>query len=120
MKKADNFNPGKWLVENKITTQSRIKEVSQEFGILQDKPLDYVLVVYDITDESDPNPPMKMIFTSDSEENLMMSKYDLFQIIQDIDSKISEDDFETEGPMPSDEFKSRYGYSIPRNLLYVI
>jgi len=26
MKKADNFNPGKWLVENKITTQSRIKE----------------------------------------------------------------------------------------------
>jgi hypothetical protein len=28
MKKADNFNPGKWLVENKITTQSRLNEMS--------------------------------------------------------------------------------------------
>ena len=27
MKKADNFNPGKWLVENKITTQSRLNEI---------------------------------------------------------------------------------------------
>ena len=26
MKKADNFNPGKWLVENKITFQSRLNE----------------------------------------------------------------------------------------------
>ena len=26
MKKADNFNPGKWLVENKITTQSKLNE----------------------------------------------------------------------------------------------
>jgi len=26
MKKADNFNPGKWLIENKITTQSRLNE----------------------------------------------------------------------------------------------
>jgi hypothetical protein len=26
MRKADNFNPGKWLVENKITTQSRLNE----------------------------------------------------------------------------------------------
>ena len=26
MKKADNFNPSKWLVENKITTQSSLKE----------------------------------------------------------------------------------------------
>jgi hypothetical protein len=28
MKKADNFNAGKWLVENKITTQSRLTEMS--------------------------------------------------------------------------------------------
>ena len=28
MKKVDNFNPGKWLVENKITTQSRLNEMS--------------------------------------------------------------------------------------------
>ena len=26
MRKADNFNPGKWLVENKVTTQSRLNE----------------------------------------------------------------------------------------------
>ena len=26
MKKADNFNTSKWLVENKITTQSRLNE----------------------------------------------------------------------------------------------
>lgn len=26
MKKTDNFNPGKWLVENKLTTQSRLNE----------------------------------------------------------------------------------------------
>ena len=30
MKKADNFNPGKWLVENKITFQSRLNEDKQE------------------------------------------------------------------------------------------
>ena len=28
MKKADNFNPGKWLVENKITTQSKLNKYS--------------------------------------------------------------------------------------------
>jgi len=26
MKKADNFDPSKWLVENKLTTQSRLNE----------------------------------------------------------------------------------------------
>ena len=26
MKKADNFDASKWLVENKITTQSRLNE----------------------------------------------------------------------------------------------
>jgi hypothetical protein len=32
MKKADNFNPGQWLVENKITSQSNLNEdiLSQE------------------------------------------------------------------------------------------
>jgi hypothetical protein len=29
MKKADNFNPGKWLVENKLTTQSKLDEAKQ-------------------------------------------------------------------------------------------
>jgi hypothetical protein len=27
MKKADNFNPGSWLVENKITIQSKLTEI---------------------------------------------------------------------------------------------
>jgi len=27
MKKADNFNPGKWLIENKLTNQSKINEL---------------------------------------------------------------------------------------------
>jgi hypothetical protein len=27
MKKADNFNPGQWLVENKLTNQSKINEI---------------------------------------------------------------------------------------------
>ena len=27
MKKADNFDPAKWLVENKLTSQSRLNEV---------------------------------------------------------------------------------------------
>jgi hypothetical protein len=28
MKKADNFDSSKWLIENKITTQSRLNEVT--------------------------------------------------------------------------------------------
>jgi len=27
MKKADNFNPGQWLVENKLTNQSQLNEM---------------------------------------------------------------------------------------------
>lgn len=33
MKKADNFNPGKWLVENKLTFQSKLEE-----GVIQLTP----------------------------------------------------------------------------------
>jgi hypothetical protein len=36
MKKADNFNPGKWLVENKITFQSRLNE-SINFPEMEDE-----------------------------------------------------------------------------------
>jgi hypothetical protein len=43
MKKADNFNPAKWLVENKLTSQSKLNE-NKEFNI--DFPsLDYNTVV---------------------------------------------------------------------------
>ena len=33
MKKADNFDPSKWLVENKITFQSRLNENEEESEI---------------------------------------------------------------------------------------
>jgi hypothetical protein len=36
MKKADNFNASKWLIENKITTQSRLNEVEINFGEYKD------------------------------------------------------------------------------------
>ena len=34
MKKVDNFNPGKWLVENKITTQSSLNEAEENSILL--------------------------------------------------------------------------------------
>ena len=34
MKKVDNFDPSKWLVENKITTQSRLNEVNQPYKVI--------------------------------------------------------------------------------------
>ena len=43
MKKADNFDAKQWLVENKITTQSRLNEeenntlTQEDFNILKDK-----------------------------------------------------------------------------------
>ena len=33
MKKADNFNAKQWLIENKITTQSRLNEESKKPSI---------------------------------------------------------------------------------------
>jgi hypothetical protein len=35
MKQADNFNPGKWLVENKLTSQSQLNEMPK---ILNPRP----------------------------------------------------------------------------------
>lgn len=34
MKPADNFNPGKWLVENKLTTNSKILKEAKQVGTL--------------------------------------------------------------------------------------
>jgi hypothetical protein len=33
MKKADNFNPGNWLIENKLTNQSRLNENEEILGL---------------------------------------------------------------------------------------
>ena len=32
MKKADNFDASKWLVENKVTTQSKLNEEKNQFN----------------------------------------------------------------------------------------
>lgn len=37
MKKADNFDAKQWLVENKITTQSRLNEENQPYKIISKK-----------------------------------------------------------------------------------
>jgi len=37
MKKADKFNPGKWLVENKLTNNSKISEENQPTITDEDK-----------------------------------------------------------------------------------
>ena len=34
MKKADNFNPGNWLVENKITFQSNLNENEEDEQVM--------------------------------------------------------------------------------------
>jgi hypothetical protein len=36
MKKADNFNPGKWLIENKITSQSKLNEQNPTNDMVKD------------------------------------------------------------------------------------
>ena len=42
MKKADNFDASKWLIENKITTQSRLNEMAAKFRDL---------IIYKTTDD---------------------------------------------------------------------
>jgi hypothetical protein len=36
MKKADNFDAGKWLVENKLTTQSNLNEEKPTNDMVKD------------------------------------------------------------------------------------
>ena len=40
MKKADNFNASKWLVENKITTQSRLNTANDVYDSFKDESYD--------------------------------------------------------------------------------
>jgi hypothetical protein len=53
MKKADNFNPGKWLIENKLTNQSRLNEKvnegwDDENWLLRNNGIDYKGKIKDI------------------------------------------------------------------------
>jgi hypothetical protein len=47
MKKADNFDPSKWLVENKITTQSRLNENEDKVKTILSKIGDIEEKIYD-------------------------------------------------------------------------
>ena len=40
MRKADNFDPSKWLVENKITTQSRLNEAKDPDSVVSQEARD--------------------------------------------------------------------------------
>ena len=52
MKKADNFNPGKWLVENKLTSQSNLNE-NQNTLSFNGKFIDRSTIEIDGIDEND-------------------------------------------------------------------
>ena len=66
MKKADNFDAGKWLVENKITTQSRLDE--DETPVNEEASLDDVLSKEELIDR------LEQVFGSED-----MSRLNFFQ-----------------------------------------
>lgn len=54
MKKADNFNPAKWLVENKITFQSKLNENEEDEQVMiNGKEVDLSSIEIDGVDEND-------------------------------------------------------------------
>ena len=64
MKKADNFDASKWLIENKITTQSRLNEeikkgtyrlVGPQTGKYKYKYYLYLFLGYDYPEGKNPN-----------------------------------------------------------------
>ena len=71
MKKADNFDSKKWLVENKITTQSRLNEGRFD-GWDFDSLVDYLV---ELADELSENPQLeskvdKIIYNTVDIENI--------------------------------------------------
>ena len=88
MKKADNFNPGKWLIENKLTNQSQLNEmpiITDPRSVPEDIKtfvLDWGIgLVYEDIDEDDWNEGEEMentidldFFDYDDEEYEMCKK----------------------------------------------
>jgi hypothetical protein len=68
MKKADNFNPGSWLVENKITFQSRLNEVKN----FDDNAKAYGILFVD-NDDEDEIKETPYIWNEKAVEDLVMS-----------------------------------------------
>jgi hypothetical protein len=74
MKKADNFDPSKWLVENKITTQSRLNENEDKVKTILSKIGDIEEKIYDQ-------------YSDDEIE----AKFDYSKAIDDIKTKYKDD-----------------------------
>jgi hypothetical protein len=74
MKKADNFDPAKWLVENKITTQSRLNENEDKVKTILSKIGDIEEKIYDQ-------------YSDDEIE----AKFDYSKAIEDIKTKYKDD-----------------------------
>jgi hypothetical protein len=74
MKKADNFDPSKWLVENKITTQSRLNENEDKVKTILSKIGDIEEKIYDQ-------------YSDDEIE----AKFDYSKAIEDIKTKYKDD-----------------------------
>ena len=85
MKKADNFDASKWLIENKITTQSRLNEGRFD-GWDFDSLVDYLV---ELADELDKNPQLekkldKILYRTIDIENI----YDYYE--EDIQQAIKQ------------------------------
>jgi hypothetical protein len=74
MRKADNFDPSKWLVENKITTQSRLNENEDKVKTILSKIGDIEEKIYDQ-------------YSDDEIE----AKFDYSKAIEDIKTKYKDD-----------------------------
>ena len=91
-------------------------------GIITHKtPQKFVLLVRDAAAGDTMDAPLKMVFTSNNESDLDIPKGQLADIMQiELGDNISVNDFEVEGPMSYNEFKSNYKITIPAKLIYGI
>jgi hypothetical protein len=84
MKKADNFNPGKWLVENKITTQSRLNEEKPTDNMVKDywnimvenQPEDVVNILVGLTNGDLPFEKFSLDTANDVYDSFKDESYD--------------------------------------------
>ena len=104
MKKSDNFNAIQWLTENKITTQSKLKENNKnnEFTALLSS-LESDLKIYDgeeITYEDDDETmeitvsiyPSERFNEIDQAVNVILKKHPLFKIDKDTIDRYRDED----------------------------
>jgi hypothetical protein len=84
MKKADNFNPGKWLVENKITTQSKLNEEKPTDDMVKDywsimvenQPEDVIKILVGLTNGDLPFEKFSLDTANDVYDSFKDESYD--------------------------------------------